>query len=445
MGFSFSSLLTKTTPLHHQYNDFCLKGCFLAKIPRQLSESGDPEAHQQTVEMLELLGVELASSLRLVIESIPDCSMRPTDIARVLGISRPIVSRTISAIKKSDPSDLLSSIPGPESLRSMMHAAKIAGAPAQSVQEAVEAIGQFSSLIREKYGTRAALNADLSVSQSDSKEKFEQASRYQIFNGMSQMLGVQCKVWLNCLILTPNKDAPFMLDRSSVFGASGLRRLRPDMPTRLAIGVGPREVTSPFPDRSMTGVRPDRRLIDLSSFYTYPRAPTVSVDEGDRVIDVFSPLVVDKESVYDLLGGAYVPNAVSQSKWPRASRKGLVVAPDVPAAVLNLDILLHRDVVFDNNPEAFVYNVGLTGTSRFDSENWELNRVASSAKIQELGTGLQNIGISEVARYPEMIHHVCKEAGFDPSEFRAFRWRMEYPVFGFQHMLAFSMLDSDGV
>ncbi len=370
--------------------------------------------------------------------------MKPTDISKKLGVSRTMVSRTISAIRKENPIETLTSLPGPESLRAIMHAAKVAGAFDEGVREALLPISLFADMIQKQYGTRAAFNADLSVRNDDAKNRYEQASRYQVYNGMSQMLGVQCKAWVSCAILAPNKDDPTMLDRSSVFGASGLRRLRPDMPTRLAIGLGPRDITVAFPDREMAGVRPSRRLIDINQYCAFPQAPTVTIDEGERVIEVFSPLMGDKESVYDLLSGAYVPNSVPLCVWPRLTRRGNIAAPDVPASMLNMDVLLHRDVVFGENPEAFVYNVGLTGTARYDSKNWELNRVASNAKIQDLGTGLQNIGINEVARYPDMVHHVCKEAGFDPSEFRAFRWRVEYPVFGFQYMLAFPVLKPEG-
>ena len=391
------------------------------------------------------VGEALRDSLSAVFEAIPNCSARPTDIARTLDASRVMISRTISAIRKESPTELLVSIPGPESLRTIMYAAKVAGTDPGVVQEALDTVADFQSLLKGTYGTRAAFNAAIGVNQDQAKAKFEQDSRYLVYKGMSQMLGVQCEAWVSTAIISPNKADPTMLDRSSIFGASGLRRLRPDTPTRLAIGLGPRKITAKFPNRDMSGVRKNRKLIDLNQFCTNPQAPVATIDEGERVIDVFSPPMGDKESVYDLLSGAYVPNAVPRDAGPKLTRRGNIVTTDVPASALILDLVIHCDLFHGAIPEGYVYNTGLTGTVRFDSKNWQLNRVAHNANIQSLDSGLENIDIDEVDRYPDMVRHVCRETDFDPSEFRLYRWRVEYPVFGFQHVFAFPVIKPDGI
>lgn len=182
------------------------------------------------------------------------------------------------------------------------------------------------------------------------------------------MLGVQCEAWVSTAILSPNKAGPTMLDRLSIFGATGLRRLRPDTPTRLAIGLGPRKITADFPNRNMSGVRKNRKLIDLNQFCTNPQAPVATIDEGERVIDVFSPPMGDKESVYDLLSGAYVPNAVPRDAGPKLTRRGNIVTTDVPSSTLILDLVIHCDLFHGTFPEGYVYNTGFTGTVRFDSK-----------------------------------------------------------------------------
>ncbi|MGV6815468.1 MAG: hypothetical protein ACWA5W_10750 [Phycisphaerales bacterium] len=94
------------------------------------------------------VGEALRVSLSSVFESIPNCSSRPTDISRTLDASRVMVSRTVNAIRKESPTELLVSIPGPESLKSIMYAAKVVGTDPGVVQEALDAIEDFQSLLK---------------------------------------------------------------------------------------------------------------------------------------------------------------------------------------------------------------------------------------------------------------------------------------------------------
>ena len=135
----------------------------------------------------EELGILLGSSILKVFEGVPNCSMRPTDLARAMVVSRVIVSRMISSARKENHIETLTSIPGPESVRSILHAAAKVGAPQGDVQLAVLAIDSFEKAIRDQYGTRAAFNAALSVEHTTARNKFEQSSRYQMFKGMSQI------------------------------------------------------------------------------------------------------------------------------------------------------------------------------------------------------------------------------------------------------------------
>ncbi|HCT45095.1 MAG TPA: hypothetical protein DF699_07775, partial [Phycisphaerales bacterium] len=185
------------------------------------------------------IGQELATNLNLVLTEIEGCSMRPTDIARVLDTSRVMVSRLLSAIRKDDPIERLTRIPGPETLRSIVRAAGQHGVEAEHINAAEKAIEAFDELIREQFGTRSALNAALSNTNPNARSKFEQSSRYQVFKGMSQIVGAQSNLWLTTMMLTPSNDQPDGIDISTIHGTSGLRRLRPDTPIRFVYGVPP--------------------------------------------------------------------------------------------------------------------------------------------------------------------------------------------------------------
>ncbi|MBO6514643.1 MAG: hypothetical protein JJ974_11825, partial [Phycisphaerales bacterium] len=55
------------------------------------------------VESPHRVGVALRSTLKPVLKELPSCSMRPTDISRLLDVSRVMVGRVLSSIAKEDP------------------------------------------------------------------------------------------------------------------------------------------------------------------------------------------------------------------------------------------------------------------------------------------------------------------------------------------------------
>ena len=255
------------------------------------------------------------------------------------------------------------------------------------------------------------------------------------------MLGVQSKIWVSCVVFSPCKADDSKLGRAHVSGAGGLRRLRSDMPVRLAIGGAPHPRRS-FKLKNVEISSPTHNHIDidLEPYFENPRAKTEIIDEQDRVIQIFSPPVQDKDSMYDLFSALHIPEATSKQGWPKLKRRGIASVPDVPSSILNIDIVLHKDVFVGVKLEPFVYNVGVYGPASFREGNWEVNRVETNDQIAELGFGLENIGIDEVPGYRKMIRRVCEVAGYDPDHYRTYRWRIQYPVFGFQYMLAFPVL-----
>ncbi len=376
------------------------------------------------------IGELLASVIEEVFEAIPECTMRPTDIARRIGISRTMVSRTVSAIKKENAILTLTSMPGPESLRSMMHAARIAGVAVEHVRIAIAAIDSFDTMIREQYGTRAAFNAALSVDQESSREKFEQASRYQMYKGMSQMLGVCSKAWLTCSVNTPNKEDPSKLDLSTVLGSSGLRRLRPDIPLMVSMKDVPQHWRRNFPGR---------REYDIRKYCQYPQAPITPIEFNGEVLKSFVPDVGSKDSIYDHLTATFSPKAQERHLDPKINRRGISIIPDIPVEVLNLDYIVHEDVYPGLTPELFVYNTNGTGKVRVLDPNWSLNRLATSDTVEFLGTGLKNLDLPDMPGYSDMIQYICSQTGYEPNVLRTYRVRIRYPLHGTQYMLAFKL------
>jgi len=383
----------------------------------------------------EQIGRELGASLNTVLHEIEDCTMRPTDIARTLDSSRVMISRLLSAIRKPDPIETLTRIPGPETLRSIVRSASQHGVSLQQISDANDWIDAFDDLIRYQFGTRSALNAALSNTNPNARSKFEQTSRYQVFKGMSQIVGAQCNLWLTSMLLTPSAESPDGIDISTIHGTSGLRRLRPDTPIRFVYGIPPE-----YEDKRQS---PMRRGTDLSSFFMHEAAPLEVNEEDGQIINTFVPRVAGKNDLYDMFAEVYIPEGSNRFAAPGRRYRGTTVIPDVPTVMLVSDVIICGDIFKGIEPELFLYNTMPRGGADIEDPKRFVDRVKTQEHLKNMGRGTKNLGINGFNLYQDMVEYLCEKNSCSSDNIRTFRLAVQYPVFGFQHTIAFPVPQRD--
>lgn len=377
----------------------------------------------------ESIGSDIQSSLLLILQGVEDCTMRPTDLSRKLDVSRVMISRLINAIKKPDPFETLTRIPGPETLRSIVRSASQCGVSKTDADKALQLIDSFDELIREQYGTRTAMNAALSNANEHTREKFEQSSRYQVFKGMSQIVGVQSSLWLTVMMLTQNADDPHGVDISTIHGTTGLRRLRPDTPLRFVYGIPPE-----YEDRRQS---PQRKDFDVSSFMMHQPAPLRVEEENGQIINIFSSDEFGKDALYDMFSEVYIPNGSNRYAKNGRSMRGTTVIPDVPVVTLVSDVIL-CDGIFDQiEPQLHVYTTIPRGGPDVEDPKRDVDRVPVTEELNELESDLSELEISEFPKYVDMVRYLCEKNRRSIDSLRVYRLRVQYPVFGFQYTIAF--------
>lgn len=382
-----------------------------------------------------VIGAELQRSINRVLHQIEGCTTRPTDIARTLKISRVMVSRLLTAIRKPDPIETLTRIPGPETLRTIVRAARKSGATKEHIDNALNAIEAFDELIRVHFGTRSALNAALSNTNPNAQSKFEQASRYQVFKGMSQIVGAQSNLWLTCMMLTPSEGSTDGsndgIDISTIHGTSGLRRLRPDTPIRFVYGVPPE-----FIDRRQS---PVRRGTDLSDFFMHLPAP-IRVDEAHgQIINTFEPEVGGKDDLYDMFAEVYIPSGSNRYAAPGRSYRGTTVIPDVPTLTLISDVILCDGIFEGIEPQLFLYNTMPRGGADIEDPKRFIDRVETNERLEYMGNGTGALEVNDFPAYRDMVAYLCEKNQREPDSIRTYRLQVQYPVYGFQHTIAFKV------
>jgi len=360
--------------------------------------------------------------------------MKPTALARRLDVSRVMLSRLLSAMNKENPIEGLTTIPGPETLRTIVRASSEAGVESDSIPAALHAIDEFARLIRDQFGTRAALNAALSVENDATRDRFEQSSRYHIFKGMSQVLGVQSQTWLTCMMLTPSTGNDHSIDITAIHGTSGLRRLRPDTPVHFIYGM---------PPKFKSGQSPERMKMDLTPYLTHTIAPLDTSEENGQIINTFAPKLAGKDALYDMLAAVHIPGGSDRFAAPGRTRRGTSVFPDVPVVTLVSDVILHGDIFEGIEPELFVYKTMGGGEANIDDPKRDTDRVETNEQIMDLGKGISNIEISGIPKYKEMVNYLCEQNGYAPEAFRVHRLQVQYPVYGFQYLIAYKVPGTD--
>jgi len=379
-------------------------------------------------ERIRELGSDLGGAFRALFGSVPGSPHRPSALARDLGLSRVIVSRLLGAIECDDPFEVLERVPGPDSLRGVTSAACVAGAPEGEAGSADDAVDRFASMIREEFGTRAAFNAALSSHRPEMQKRLVLAGRYQVYQGMRQILGVEADTWLTSMMFVPSSDDKDAIDVTTIHGALGMRRLRQDVGVHFSFGPPGREDAE-------EGI--SRGAVDLREFYSHEPAPIESAMQGGQLVHRLAHDRLGRQSTVDMLAVSHNANGSHRYATPERPRAGVIVFADVPVRTLVCDALVHEDVFAGSVPELMVFNPGSRGPANPLDQSRQIDRVDVPELIESLSSSAEQFALDEVPRYGEIVGRVCEQLGQDPSRFRVHRLRMSYPVHGFQFVMAF--------
>ncbi len=378
---------------------------------------------------LGALGNDLADAYRRLLAAVPGSPHTPTTLALQLGLSRVIVSKLVNAVARSDPYEVLDHLPGPESLRAITRATAKLGLTRDLIAPADRAVDAFATRIRDDFGTRSALSAAVTARSPQSRLRFERASRYQVFLGLRQILGVEARTWLTSMIFVPAPDDPARLAVTTIHGALAMRRLRPGVDVYFTFGPPP-QATSEQHDVS-------RSPIELREFYTHPPAPLESQLIGGQLVHRLAHDRLGRRATVDMLAVGHDARGSQRYATPQHPRGGVVVFPDVPVKVLICDALLHDDVFPGATPEFIVYDPGSRGPANPADRARDIDRVVVPDEIEALDKADHRFDVPEVPHYRAMLTRVCEQVAVDMARLRVFRLRMLYPVHNFQITLAF--------
>jgi hypothetical protein len=386
-------------------------------------------------ERAHAVGRALAAALGAALASVPEARQGPQALALALGLDKVLTSRTLKALAQGDPIAVLHAAPGPEPLRRLVRAARRRGATVEATAAAEASILAFEEFIRRDAGDRSALGAMLSAWLPEARAEFELRRKQSAYRALSELKGASMELNVSTTFLAPAADGVH-LDVVWVNSFLGIARHVPRAAVRFTsrrLGVAPsarRPMTlDGAPVEDLAGVR-------LDDFCVAPPAAVDVQRAGDVIHYVLGSTAYGPAARCDLVfaevNRAELPRAV-----PRGSgRKGYVYADiAVPAKALVLDVFVHVDVYPGAEPELFVYDTAIGGIADVNDRSRDFDRLELLESVEARGPG--QVRLAEAPRYGDLVRHVHGRLGWDPAQFRHYRVRVEYPVYGSQVVLAF--------
>lgn len=367
---------------------------------------------------------------------------KPQDIARRFRINKNLAWKISKIVTVTDPHAVVSNIPGPTGMNTILSAFATGGAPQASLDSARDAVERFDRMVEVHVGDRSTLELVLS-SKAPGRVPTEHLhqTRKMAFQGNSSIWGIQARVKLASFFLAPSPDDPTQLDTASLSGLFDVRRLRSDASVPLLVRFS-------FNDDGSVRHGPRARPIDtersadplmlMPEFCSAPLPEFVEIAADGYHRYQLAPGPIGNGGLNTWVSGECIRNFASiyADEHNRVGEHTAMV--QLPVEWLVCDIQIHRSLVFALNPRAVLF--GQLGGGPAPTADASYDRLPMAEEIEPIGSAPPVVATPLLPSYPEMVERVYAGMGWDAAEFEGFRLTVRYPAmpasFVIQHDLA---------
>lgn len=393
----------------------------------QTSAPTEPAIERRMAE----LGRGLARSLDVVVGQILDrpAVLRPNQLDRATGLGKNVAYRIIKAVQCEDPLAVLHVLPGLAPLRRLLRAAEKHAVAPHIIADAARAIDEFERFIQIEAGDREALNLIVSGWLRGVRQKDQLAARQSVFRGMSHVKGISADLQVDTAIVQPSPDGEH-LEGASVTLVRGFRRWCRGVPLRFDSW----RVTTPTEaSRSLAlDGQPIKQLGDciVSEFSTVSATQLDVRQVADAEFYLLRSDTLGVRSAADVVFAALTHCCFERYQEPGNTRKSTILSRIfVPTRLLVFDALLHEDAYPTAEPLLRLHETGTEVTTDVNDPMNELSRLPLNEPLSTMGTGVDGLRIHEAPQYVALLRHTFDRLGWDPHAFRAYRCRIEFPLY----------------
>ena len=317
------------------------------------------------------------------------------------------------------------------------------GVPATMVEDLVRSLQDFDELIRTEAGDRSGFDAIVASWLPEVRGEFELRRKQAIFRAMSQLKGKAAHTYIATPIVYPTRDGE-RLDLVWIFAYLQLQRLRPGV----AVTFASRRIARPHGDATTQRVRHPKTLdgqdiqgadgLLLPEYCSQPTPKLKVRATGDIAEYSLADMRYGRRSMTDLVIAEVNESELPRFVPPEPKRKRFFYTDiSTPVELLVFDALIHEDVLGPSDPSLLIYDTGAKGTADVNDPSRDGDRLDLQESIQRLGNGVDHCRISEAPWYVELLKNVCTKMNWDASKLKAFRTRIEYPLYGSQIAIAY--------
>ena len=382
------------------------------------------------IDRIEETGGAIRRPLALLIEAIGGRPPRPTRMIRSIGLDKSLASRLVRALRADSDLEFMHLVPAPTGLRIFADRAR-ATSDLPPIQELESAIDQFQELLDGTPGGRAAIDALISESSHDVREKREHVAKQASFKSMSFILGHFCEALTTSIFLVPSRNGR-AVDGIEVHRRIGLRRMRPSTPLALLSIITPPD-EEPADDtvwiESLEGGLGLANPADflLSDFSSAP-LPELEVLASDALTTFMLTGDPSVRAPSHLTSAFRVRNGWARRAESRTTHvRGYVL--HTPCRSLVRDVFVAEELYSGATPRVDFRLPSPGGYSEELREGHrDPGRIDLSAPIEQLPIGSRAYEVPGIGGNRAAMEQVLERAGHADTRFRGWRCAITYPV-----------------
>lgn len=394
-----------------------------------------PRDDADPADELDLAFSRVQVGLRQALVSAGCDPARPQEVARRLNVSRNLTWKVSRALR-TDVLGAIKLLPGRGGLDILLTAVAGAGGAPQVVQSAHQAVAEYFAAVERHAGDRSTLALMLDARSDPLGEPLEQARRLA-FRGNSGVWGVQAQVRATSIVVAPNRTDPRTVDLAVVGGVIEFRRLRPtarwplfrqraydDTGVSQAIREEPLD-PDPHPTHAFLLSRFCSGNVPRIDIARTPMGTVYEAAEGPE----------GNPGAFTCYFGTMTRRNAPRYRTPTDDHAELYSEVSLPAAAMQFDVLVHRDIPIDGMPDATVRHAqsvtGWGGPLPLPVRDMlrELDPDAAGAS-------------SLVPGYAALLDLTMSRGPWERREFRVFRFEIRYPPMHSAALLAFPLREA---
>ncbi|MEM7165945.1 MAG: hypothetical protein AAF581_10795 [Planctomycetota bacterium] len=393
--------------------------------------------HTVSTKNVSRLGKDLCDALSQLLSGDSGELPRPTELARGWSLDQTLCTRVCGALRNDDPLNVLHQLPATISLRSLVAAAEKKGVRTDLIATASEMINELEGVIRHLGGKKSNLDTMIGSQLVEARSKIEQSAKQSIFHGMSNLLGLHCRLSLTSFFVYPSDDGKHC-NELAVYGVLEHRRLRPELPIlvggRLLSGEGAEEVEEAMRVLHQGELDDSGHSVALKDFSSQPFPKVEFQRVGKRLLHFLPGNENGEYQEVSVLQASIEKNASLVEANENGVHGSFTFIPRNPAKDMLLDVFVHEDLWRSSIPRLSITRGNRAVAAKRGSA---LDELDLSETIQPLGCDPRALATKVFPRYPMLVNDMHERMGWNPLNFRLYRLHVKYPVIGLSYEMTF--------